>query len=61
MGLAVLLEGVGEQVDPLLDPVLLKQTFTSQGIRKIRFCDEEIDYADDFKLYMTTKHVNPHY
>ena len=29
MGLAVLLEGVGEQVDPLLDPVLLKQTFTS--------------------------------
>lgn len=61
MGLAVLLEGVGEQLDPLLDPVLLKQTFMSGGISKIRFCDEEIDYADEFKLYMTTKHVNPHY
>jgi len=33
MGLAVVLESVGEQVDPLLDPVLLKQIFKIGGIK----------------------------
>jgi len=61
MGFAILLESVGEQVDPLLDPVLMKQVYTVSGIKKIKFGDEEIDYADEFRLYMTTKHVNPHY
>lgn len=61
MGLAVVLESVGEQVDPLLDPVLLKQIFKIGGIQQIRFGDEVIDYADDFRLYMTTKLENPHY
>jgi dynein heavy chain len=61
MGLAVVLESVGEQVDPLLDPVLLKQTFKVAGIKQIKFGEEVIDYADDFRLYMTSKLSNPHY
>ncbi len=61
MGLAVVLESVGEQVDPLLDPVLLKQIFKIGGIKQIRFGEEVIDYADEFRLYMTTKLENPHY
>ena len=61
MGLAVVLESVGEQVDPLLDPVLLKQIFKVAGIKQIKFGEEVIDYADDFRLYMTSKLSNPHY
>lgn len=61
MGLAIVFESVGEQVDPLLEPVLLKQVFKVAGIKQIKFGDEMIDYADEFRLYMTTKHQNPHY
>ena len=61
MGLALVLECVEETVDPLLEPVLLKQVFKVAGIKQIIFCDEQIDYADEFRLYMTTKLENPHY
>lgn len=54
-------ENVGEQVDPLLDPILLKQVYTVSGIAKIKFGDEEIDYAEDFRLFMTTRLANPHF
>ena len=31
-GKPVLLENVGEELDPLLEPILLKQTFKQQGV-----------------------------
>lgn len=55
MGLAVLLESVGEELDPLIDPVLLNQVFKVGGIRQIKFADSNIDYADEFRLYLTTR------
>ena len=55
MGLAVLLESVGEELDPILDPVLLKQVFKVGGVRQIKFADSSIDYADEFRLYLTTR------
>lgn len=61
MGLPLVFESIGEQVDPLIDPVLLKQVFKVAGVKQIKFGDEVIDYADDFRLYMTTKYQNPHY
>lgn len=61
MGLPLLLESVGEDLDPILDPILLKQIFKVGGIKQIKFGDTNIDYADEFKLYMTTRHANPHY
>ena len=61
MGLAVLLESVGEELDPILDPVLLKQVFKVGGVRQIKFADSNIDYADEFRLYLTTRSTNPHY
>lgn len=61
MGLPLLLESVGEDLDPILDPILLKQVFKEGGIKQIKFGDNNIDYADEFKLYMTTRYANPHY
>lgn len=31
------------------------------GRRLIRFADSDIDFDDNFRLYMTTKIPNPHY
>jgi len=43
-GLPVLLENVGEELDPSLEPLLLKQTFKSGGVMCIRLGDSTIEY-----------------
>ncbi|XP_051998583.1 dynein axonemal heavy chain 7 [Xyrauchen texanus] len=60
-GTPVLLENVGEELDPILEPLLLKQTFKQGGSICIRLGDATIDYAPDFRFYITTKLRNPHY
>ena len=57
----VLLEELGETLDPALEPVLLKQTFIQGGRLLIRLGDSDIDYDKNFKFYMTSKLANPHY
>uniref|UniRef100_A0A8C4J679 Dynein axonemal heavy chain 7 n=1 Tax=Dromaius novaehollandiae TaxID=8790 RepID=A0A8C4J679_DRONO len=60
-GTPVLLENVGEELDPILEPLLLKQTFKQLGSICIRLGDSTIEYAPDFRFYVTTKLRNPHY
>ncbi|KAI8807084.1 dynein heavy chain and region D6 of dynein motor-domain-containing protein [Cladochytrium replicatum] len=60
-GAPVLLENVKEELDPILDTVLQKQTFKSGGVLSIRLGDSVIEYSESFKLYITTKLRNPHY
>jgi dynein heavy chain len=60
-GKPVLLENVGEELDPALEPLLVKQTFRQGGIMCIRLGDATIEYSDDFRFYVTTKLRNPHY
>ncbi|XP_053328214.1 dynein axonemal heavy chain 7 [Spea bombifrons] len=60
-GTPVLLENVGEELDPILEPLLLKQTFKQGGSICIRLGDSTIEYAPDFRFYITTKLRNPHY
>ncbi|XP_044525004.1 dynein axonemal heavy chain 7 [Gracilinanus agilis] len=60
-GTPVLLENVGEELDPVLEPLLLKQTFKQGGSVCIRLGDTTIEYALDFRFYITTKLRNPHY
>ncbi|XP_004033032.4 dynein axonemal heavy chain 7 [Gorilla gorilla gorilla] len=60
-GTPVLLENVGEELDPILEPLLLKQTFKQGGSTCIRLGDSTIEYASDFRFYITTKLRNPHY
>uniref|UniRef100_A0A8D0ADE4 Dynein axonemal heavy chain 7 n=1 Tax=Sander lucioperca TaxID=283035 RepID=A0A8D0ADE4_SANLU len=60
-GTPVLLENVGEELDPILEPLLLRQTFKQGGALCIRLGDSTIEYAPDFRFYITTKLRSPHY
>jgi dynein heavy chain len=60
-GQAVLLEDVGEQLDPAIEPLLLKQTIRQGGRLLLKLGDTLVDYDKNFKLYITTKLSNPHY
>ena len=60
-GTPVLLENVGEELDPSLEPILLKSTFKQQGVEYIKFGENIIEYSKDFRFYITTKLRNPHY
>ena len=61
MGTPVVLEDVGEELDPSLEPVLQKQIFKQGGRSLIRVGDSDVDYNEAFRFYMTTKLPNPHY
>jgi dynein heavy chain len=60
-GTPCLLENVGEDLDPTLEPLLLKQSYTKGTTKVIKFGDADIEFNDSFKLFMTTKLRNPHY
>ncbi|KAM4720749.1 dynein axonemal heavy chain 12 [Rhinophrynus dorsalis] len=60
-GTPLLLENVGEELDPSLEPLLLKQTFKQGGMDCIRLGETVIEYSRDFRFYITTKLRNPHY
>uniref|UniRef100_A0A7N8WP92 Dynein axonemal heavy chain 12 n=1 Tax=Mastacembelus armatus TaxID=205130 RepID=A0A7N8WP92_9TELE len=60
-GTPLLLENVGEELDPSLEPLLLKQTFKQGGVDCIRLGESVIEYSSDFRFYITTKLRNPHY
>jgi dynein heavy chain len=60
-GAPVLLENVQEELDPALEPVLMKQIFKKGGQRMIRLGDSDVPYSDEFKFFITTKLANPHY
>jgi len=54
----VLIENVGEELDPALEPILLKQVDRSG---QLRLGDKSIPYNQHFKFLMTTTLPNPHY
>ncbi|NXD64149.1 DYH1 protein, partial [Eolophus roseicapillus] len=60
-GKPFLLENVGEELDPALEPVLLKQTYKQQGNTVLKLGDTVIPYLESFKMYITTSLPNPHY
>lgn len=48
-GKPCLLENIGEELDPALEPILLQQTFKQAGNTVIKLGDSIIPYHDDFK------------
>ena len=61
-GLPFLIENVGEYIDPVLDPVLKRNFYYApNGAKMIKLGDSEVEWDDNFRLYMTTKLPNPHY
>ncbi|XP_045523813.1 dynein beta chain, ciliary [Pieris brassicae] len=58
-GETILLENIGETVDPVLDP-LLGRNLIKKG-RAIKIGDKEVEYSPNFRLILHTKLANPHY
>ncbi|BHF75205.1 Dynein heavy chain 9, axonemal [Sparganum proliferum] len=59
VGGMLLFENIGEFIDPVLDPLLGRNTI-KKG-KAIRLGDKEIDYDPKFRLILHTKLANPHY
>ncbi|XP_039715553.1 dynein axonemal heavy chain 17 isoform X4 [Pteropus medius] len=55
----LLIENIGETVDPVLDPLLGRNTI-KKG-KYIKIGDKEVEYHPKFRLIMHTKYFNPHY
>ena len=60
-GRSLIIEDVGELIEPALEPVLQKAVYKSGNRNLIRLGDTEVDYDAEFRFYMTTKLPNPHY
>ena len=58
-GRPALLEGVEQELDPGLEPVLLRQTFVQNGTDCILLGDNTVEYNPDFRLYIVTELKNP--
>ncbi|XP_012280984.2 dynein heavy chain 2, axonemal [Orussus abietinus] len=60
-GKPVLLQNVGETLDPALNPILQKSFIKSGDEVLIKIQDKMISYNEQFRLFITTKLPNPHY
>ncbi|CAD7946598.1 unnamed protein product [Amoebophrya sp. A25] len=60
-GKPVLIENVGEVLDPMLQPLLERAIFKAGSLSMIRLGDNTIEYNAKFKLFLTSKLPNPHY
>jgi dynein heavy chain len=58
-GETVLIENLGEATDPVLDPLLGRNTIKKGKF--IKMGDKEVDYHPNFRLILHTKLANPHY
>ncbi|XP_043943753.1 dynein axonemal heavy chain 3-like [Protopterus annectens] len=60
-GNPVLIENISEELDPILESVMLRQTFKQSGVEYICLGEDIIQYSRDFRLYLTTRIRKPHY
>jgi len=58
-GETVLIENIEESVDPVLDPIVGRNTI-KKG-RAVKIGDKEVEYNPSFRLILHTKLANPHY
>jgi dynein heavy chain len=60
-GLALIVIGVEEEIDPMLDPVLEKQILVKGKRKFINVSDKMMDYDDKFMMYFITRLPNPNF
>lgn len=60
-GTPVLMQNVGEELDPSLEPILNKAFVKRGGRLMLKLADKEVEFNPEFKFYITTKMSNPTY
>ena len=60
-GEAIMIENLGESIDAVLEPVMSRAVIKRGRAIVIKLGDKEVEYDDNFKLYLQTKLSNPHY
>jgi len=60
-GLALIITGVEEEIDPMMDPVLEKQLITKGKRKFVNVSDKLMDYDEKFMLYFITRLPNPNF
>lgn len=64
LGGTIILDDVGETLDPALEPLLMRQIFSAEGggpMIQMSVQSGPIDYNNNFRFFMCTKLPNPHY
>ncbi|RUS88172.1 hypothetical protein EGW08_004069 [Elysia chlorotica] len=61
VGDPVLVMDIGEELDPAMRPVLLQETYRKGGQLVMKLGDVEIEFNQNFKLYLATSLANPHF
>ena len=60
-GNSFLFENVSEFLDPMIDPILEKNTIREGAALYIQIGDKKVDWDPMFRMYLTTKLANPVY
>merc|ERR1711871_213214 len=60
-GMAFVVSGVNEEIDPMFDPVLEKQVIVKGKSKMIQVGDKAMDYDPKFQLFFITRLPNPHF
>lgn len=60
-GNSVLFEGIDEELDPMIDPILEKNIVRQAGIPMITLGDNTFEFNEAFRMFFTTKIGNPNY
>jgi dynein heavy chain, axonemal len=60
-GKSVLFEAIDTEIDPMIDPVLEKNIVINAGVKYIKLGDTQVEWEENFKLFLTTKLSNPYY
>ncbi|KAF1322413.1 Dynein heavy chain, outer arm, partial [Globisporangium splendens] len=60
-GKALVLDGVDQDVDPVLNNILDRNLIAKAKTKFVNILDRMCEYSDDFRLYMTTRLPNPHF
>lgn len=60
-GKSLVIVGVEDEIDPMLDPVMEKEMIKKGGRMYINVSDKLMDYDPNFKLYFITRLPNPNF
>lgn len=61
VGTPTMIENVGVELDPAIEPLLQKQITTRGASKYLKLGDSTIEYNEEFLFFMSTKLRNPHY